>query len=305
MFNRPNITDTQSLVADFIEYLCIIKDEAVSSQGLRALFSISDDEIDNNGIDSSDDASVNILDEAIIECVTRSKCCIGRYPFSCEANSIYLTNNPDNNQYKEIYTFLLLATRLNMNSQRMQGGHDATKLFERLCAIVAKEYFGVHSKVQIFGTSEEGSFKEHVDQLLSDTHIDATYKKPLGSTGKQKDGNLDIVAWIPFADNKDGQMIAMGQCKTGENWESKLTELQPSAFFTSYTTGAPYAEVLRLFFIAESFGILKWAERCLAGGVLFDRTRIIEYLPSNINEQLLKDIMEWNNAAVNSERLNL
>lgn len=302
MFSRPNITDPQSLVADYIEYLCVIRECSVSSQGLRALLSISNDEIDNNGVESSDDESIDSLDQAIGACVVRSNHCNGRYPFAYETNSICLSK--ENSQYKDIYTFLLLSTRLNMNSQKIQGGHDATKIFERLCAIVAKEYFGNHSQVLVFGTSEEGGFRDHVENMLSKIHIDASIKKPFGSTGRQKDGNLDIVAWIPFSDKKDGQMIAMGQCKTGENWESMLTELQPQAFFAKYTTGRPYAEILRLFFVTESFGDYKWAERCIDGGVLFDRTRIIEYLPSVIDSQLMKDISEWNEAAIISERRN-
>ena len=146
----------------------------------------------------------------------------------------------------------------------------------------------------MFGTAVSGTFRNKIDKLIENLHLDFQFKSPFGSTGRQKDGKLDIVAWIPFADRKDGQLIAFGQCKTGDNWENKLTELDPISFFKSYCTGSPYADVIRLFFVAESFGIYKWEERCNSGGILFDRTRIMEYLPSQIDSELLERIKKWN-----------
>ncbi len=230
------------------------------------------------------------------ECNSRSLLCHNRYPF--EYNRIELKNKQVEEQYREIYAFLLFVTRFNMNTQKIQNGEDATKVFEEICAVVAKEYFGAHSQSYVFGTAVSGAFDEKVNELIRRLHLDMQFKIPLGSTKKQKDGGLDIVAWIPFADQKDGQLIAFGQCKTGDNWENKLTELDPKSFFNSYCTGSPCADVIRLFFVAESFGIYKWAERSNKGGVIFDRTRIMEYLPRQIDSILLQRIKAWNAGAL-------
>ena len=296
MFSRPNFEDSIYLIADYIEYQCILTGHSVSSSDLRSLFSISDDEMDNNGADSSDDVSIDHLEEAIGECFTRSQLCIDRYPF--ESTRMGLANRAVDEQFKEIYYFLLLATRFNMKIHKLQDGEDATKLFEELCAEVVKEYFGVHSKSDIFGTASTRDFKSKMEDMISSLCLDVECKVPKGSTGKQKDGKLDVIAWIPFADKKDGQLVAMGQCKTGENWEEKLSEFQPDDFFNNYCTGRPYAKVVRLFFVTESFGDYKWAERSNAGGIVFDRTRIMEYLPKQMPGDLLSRIKNWNRGAI-------
>lgn len=299
MFSRPNSTDSKYLLADYVEYKCLTNGESVSSGSLRFLISASDDEIENDGVESSDDRSIEMLDEAIDECSDRNEKCNGRYPFVTNSRSLEVSSETPS-YIAEIYFFLLLATRLDMNTKRVQGEEDATKLFERLCAIVAKEYYGAHSKSMVFGTACSGGFKDKINRLLKTLKIDATYRPPLGSTGRMKDGNLDIVVWIPFSDSKDGQFIGMGQCKTGDHWESMLSELNPSDFFDNYSTNSPFVPVTRLFFVTESFGTYKWEERSRQGGILFDRTRIMEYLPDNIEPDLLASIVSWNKAAKSS-----
>lgn len=299
MFSRLNKTDSEYEVADFLEYECLKSGLGVSSMSYRSLISISDDEIDNEGIESSDDLSVHILDEAIAECMRRDSVCKGHYPFLIGPGSLNL--RPDASWYKDIYTFLLLATRLNMKDDRVHGGFDGTKLFELLCGQVTKEYYGGHCKSEVFGTASGGTFHDKVEALIGKLRIHGHFKAPEGSTGRQKDGNLDIVAWIPFADRKDGQMIALGQCKTGTSWEGMLTELIPDNFFSCYSTQQPYSRALKMFFVAESFGNYKWEERCTDGGILFDRTRIMEFLPASINVDLLESIRAWNAAAIASE----
>lgn len=299
MFSRPNSADSQYAVADFLEWQCLTTKTEVSAMSYRSLLSISDDETCNEGIESSDDISLETLDCAIAECYNRSQICPHRYPFTTGRSSLELKVGQLLD--REIYTFLLLATRLDMNEQRMQGGYDGTQLFEELCAEVAKEYYGGHAKTQIFGTSVRGTFKDKVEHLLKALHVNGSFKQPVGSTGRQKDGNLDIVAWIPFSDQKDGQMIAFGQCKTGTSWEEKLHELDPEDFFTCYSTQHPFVKPLRMFFVAESFGFEKWEERSVAGGIIFDRTRIMEFLPQHLDEGLLEKIIKWNKSAIGTE----
>lgn len=299
MFSRLNITDSEYEVADFLEYECLKSGGGVSSLSYRSLLSISDDEINNEGIDSSDDYSVNILDEAIAECIRRERCSSGHYPFVAGHGSLDLRADAD--WYKDVYAFLLLATRLDMKNERKQGGYDGTKLFELLCALVTKEYYGCHCKAEVFGTASGGFFHDKVEALIGKLRIHGHFKAPEGSTGRQKDGNLDIVAWIPFGDRKDGQMIALGQCKTGTSWEGMLTELTPDGFFSCYSTQQPYSRALKMFFVAESFGNYKWEERCTGGGIFFDRTRIMEFLPNNMDEELLGSIRAWNAVAITSE----
>lgn len=296
MFNRPNSQDPAPIVADYIELQCLLTQTPVSSYSLRSLFSMSDDELDNDGVESSDDLSVDAIEDGIKECEQRASFCPARYPFKVSANS--LEAQADGGVNREIYQFLLLSTRLNMKDQNMQAGHDATKLFEELCAGVAAEYFGQHSKSMVFGTAGAGGFQQKVENVIGKLNLTSSYKIPMGSTGRQKDAAVDVVAWIPFADRKDSQMIAIGQCKTGTHWEGMLTATQPDVFFESYFNGKPFADVARMFFVSESYGLDRWEERSRKAGIMFDRTRIMEYVPANIDANLLSRITEWNNAAL-------
>ena len=300
MFNRPNSQDPAPIVADYIELQCLLTQTSVSCYSLRSLFSMSDDEINNDGVDSSDDFSVEAIEDGIRECEQRAFSCPAKYPFKVNENS--LEPQTDGGMIKEIYQFLLLSTRLNMNEQKKQAGHDATKLFEELCASVAREYFGQHSKTMVFGTADAGGFQQKVEDLIHKLNLTSTYKIPLGSTGRQKDATVDVVVWIPFSDKKDSQMIALGQCKTGTHWDGMLTSTQPDVFFNSYFSGIPFADIERMFFVCESCGIDRWEERSRKAGIMFDRTRIMEYVPVNIDANLLNRIVQWNHAAIESVR---
>lgn len=302
MFSRPNKHDSSYLIADYIEFQCLMSGKAVSSYDLRALLSMSDDEDNNDGIDSSDDWSIDCLNEAVGICNSRFIVCGERYPFRADGNSLSMIAEPL--WYQDIYVFLLFATRLNMNTQKVQGGEDATKLFELICSEVARGYLGGKAQSKVFGTGVVGGFQQKVEKMLSDLHLPALYRQPAGSTGHQRDAHVDVVAWIPFSDNKDSQLIALGQCKTGTSWEGMIGELDPKDFFCCFTTIPPYADVIKTFFLTESFGDYKWEERCRKAGILFDRTRIMEFLPNDFDSSLLERIKKWNTAAIDNERKN-
>ena len=185
-----------------------------------------------------------------------------------------------------------------MKKERVQRCLDATELFERLCCLVAKSYLGEHAHCELFGTSIKESFEEKVKKILTKLHIKGEFKNPLGSTGLQKDGGIDLIAWIPFNDNKDSQLIALGQCKTGSNWEELMKKV---AFFQNYSTLQPFVEPEYMFFVAEDFGMHKWEERSRSCGIIFDRIRIMEFLPVNIKEidaPLFKDVKSWVEGAI-------
>ena len=109
MFIRPNKNDSASVVADFIELQCFLQGVPISANSLRSLYSIPDDEINNEGITSSDDYSIETLEDGIKECNQRLEDCPSGYPFDVTANAVSL-HTPDSLN-KEIYEFLLLSTQ--------------------------------------------------------------------------------------------------------------------------------------------------------------------------------------------------
>ena len=297
MFSIENANHSTFKLADYLEYRAIANVEGyISIASLRAPLAAPDDEVDIDGTEEGDDNVTNKLSEALNDCASRSTLFGNDYPFSIEQNVLRIKEPLSLKWY--VYLFLLLANRLNMNQEKMQGGKDATKIFESLCQYVAKNYFGNACCCEVFGTSVQGSFKDKVEDLLQKLNIAGGFRPPIGSTGNQKDGGIDIVAWIPFGDNKDSQLIALGQCKTGSSWELYLKK---SPFFDNFAIGKPMVEPLYMFFVAEYFNNHKWEERSRLGGILFDRFRIMTYISNNIEEtahDLLGDIKTWVDAAM-------
>lgn len=289
-----NICDVSCSVfelSDFMECKSLFSaSKKCSISDLRASFSAPDDELDINGTEEGDDRVISKLQDALGHASERY-IQFSYYPFRIDRNSIESTVSLDSVDL--IYVFLLFANRLNMQTNRIKGGQDATELFERLCRIVAMNYLGEHSVCEILGTSIDDSFEDKIKKILKVLNISGIFTSPLGSTGRQKDGGIDLVAWIPFKDKKDSQLIALGQCKTGSNWEPLMKRV---SLFQNFSTKQPIMEPIYMFFIAEDFGSHKWEERCRSCGILFDRRRILEYIPSNLKEiypQLFSDIKMW------------
>ena len=183
----------------------------------------------------------------------------------------------------------LVAERTGLTQQ------DVNKVIDEAGRVIVEQ---VRDNGEEIAIPTIGTFKQKVEQVINNLNLTSSFKTPLGSTGRQKDAAVDVVAWIPFADKKDSQLIAIGQCKTGTHWESMLTSTQPKVFFESHFTGLPFADVERLFFVSESYGIDRWEERSRKAGIMFDRTRIMEFIPSNMDIDLLNRIMQWNQEAL-------
>ncbi len=290
----PSISGNISELADFLEAQCLFSDEGIYSlASARSTLSIESDECNHEGIDSDDDRILRKLEDALIEIRERRNRTQNKYPFTIDHSVVKL--NIDDGLIYYIYSYLLLATRSSMQGKkRYAAGIDGTLLFEELSEIVAKSYFGDNTKSLIFGTSTttETSFNEKVQTLLNSLGEGGVFKNPIGSTGRQNDGKLDIVVWKPFQDNRGGQLIGLGQCKTGTSWRNSIGQLQPSAFFGSYTTCSPYHDPVRLFFVAESC-LESWEETVRIAGILFDRCRCMRCFPEDISTDLFERIKIW------------
>lgn len=294
MFGIDSVNYPIYVLADYLEFKALANGKCALGD-LRSFLSASEDELDILGIDEGDDRVLSKLQEALHYC-SRRKNEFCEYPFALTNQAIILQSELSERQI--VYLFLLLANRLNMQTERMQGGYEATNLFESLCRLVALRYFGLSAKCEIFGTAVPGNFEDKVNALLKKLSIRGHYKQPFGGTDKQKDGGVDIVTWIPFMDNKDSQLIALGQCKTGSNWENLLKKVN---FFDNFSTEKPCVDPIYMFFVTEDFGTYKWAERSRSCGILFDRKRVLEYLPNRIQDtdvKVFEGVNTWVHAAI-------
>lgn len=294
----PSIRTSAQDWADYAEYLAWQKGGiAVSLLNLVKAPLMISDEIDVEGIEDDTDRFANKADEITAEIKYRSQICNGRYPFQLVNQDYGICYSPNDEHGDLIYRYLLMSTRVNMSNNRVHAGIDGALLFERLCTVVTKKFFGDNAQTDTLGTSKSslGGFRTKLSELV----------KKLGEGGKihpnpghvPQDEKVDIVVWKGFTDKQPSQMIAFGQCKTGTSWVNRLSELNTDSFCGIWFTRQPVLTPIRMFFCAQYFPREIWYVRAKEAGLVFDRFRVIDYMPDDIDEELLQDIRVWTDAA--------
>lgn len=289
-------------LADFWEIEAIKQsNRPISSLDIAKILSVGSDELDHDGIDSEDDAISSKLEEVFNEFSRRQKAATDvRYPFEVKSTSIQLKSGDELIKY--VYLFLLLSTRFNMNTNKVHGGKDGTKVFEYLCSEVAANYFGENSKSLVFGTSVTGAFQDKVENLVSELNEGAGFKNRNRTNPKKNDDSVDIVVWKEFADEEPGKLIGFGQCKTGTSWVDTYGKLKPGNFCNSWLLDKPILEPIPIIFIADIFNFELNFPELQRDYLFFSRFRIMQYLPEELDENLEGDIRTWVDAALGEFR---
>ncbi len=296
----------QVRIADFAEIECLRhKDGNVSMLDIARIM--------GRGDEATDDDINTVVVDAFNDLANRVTHCgkiDGRYPFQISKNGNLLSirnwYSLDDRLSSLVYFFLLFATRLNMKTSRTHGGEDGTALFEHLCCEVAVRFWGGPGEMvgsMVFGTGREAAERDDHDELDSGVFGKAVndlckairegedFRPKSPDKVTARDGKLDIVVWRGFADQRHGQLIGFGQCKTGTNWENDLTKLQPEGFCQKWMRTQPASKPVRLYFVCDRV-LDRWYEICSDGGILFDRCRVMEYA-NTIPKKLLERIEKW------------
>lgn len=296
MFKLPNhiptFRDSVQDWADFAEYHAFLVNEVNLFDITKSSRIVSDEEM-LAGIDDDTDKYMQLIDDIATEIRSRIKIGASLYPYSMEHFDYNLRFTPISDQAKIVYPYLLFATRSKMNTDRIKNDIDGSLLFEHLCSIVAKNYFGERSEVDILGTSKKDikSFREKLRMITLNIGEGGDIHENIGH--KPQDGKVDIIIWKSFKDLQPSKMIAFGQCKTGTSWVDRLTELNTEAFCKTWFTKQPVLTPVRMFFTAQYFPKEIFRVRANEAGLVFDRFRILDYLPTDINEDLLNDMRVW------------
>ncbi|MDA3789570.1 MAG: hypothetical protein PF503_13890 [Desulfobacula sp.] len=298
LFGVPSPKADINELADFVEIECLKKTQFSRNETIAALGRI-DENIDISSNKIIDQLEIKV-DDIFSEFDFRIKSCNHVYPFILESSGKVLKVNAEDNQSTfHLYQFLLLATRLNMQSDKINGGIDGTLLFEKISQQILSNYLGSRAESFLFGTSNHGrSFEDKINTLCK--HLkegNGFINRNQKSSGQVKDDSLDIVAWKPFSDDCYGKLIAFGQCKTGTRWQDTTTKLQPDAFCSSWFRNTPPVPPIRIFFICESLLRNQWHTTVNKAGILFDRCRIMDYC-QNLSDELLDKITVWSDAAL-------
>ena len=312
---KPHVANISS-IADFTEIECLRRrDGSVSCLDISRI-------LQRESESYGDDAVKQIVEDTFGELADRARHCgtNGGYPYELRGNGALLARRqPENGGQRDfLYWYLLLSTRMNMRDDRKQGGLDATVLFEHLCREVAVRFMGGPSPyvdAVVFGTGrctdemndhdevDQGVFKAAVDRLCTVLGEGVGFNTRIDARVHAKDGKLDIVVWRRFADKRPGQLIGFGQCKTGKHWNNDLMKLQPEGFCAKWMQKRPAVLPVRLYFVADRV-FDNWHDRCVDGGILFDRCRIVDQA-TDLPADLLQKIEKWVAAAASSEGLML
>lgn len=217
----------------------------------------------------------------------------GDYPFEVKNNSISVKSGGDGS----LYTFLSLLSWYGKDAG--PRGTDGEKIFEDVCAKAAEVYLGGPSqrvKSFVFGFPrrvQPRGFADALDVLCQQLGEGGGHRKGRPKLPDQKDGKLDIVAWVEFHDARQGKMISFGQCATGRNWDQKISELPPADRWCGHwMSDTPTVLPVRSFFVPHRVERDSWSHSSTFGGILFDRCRIAS-LASMVEGDLQKEWINW------------
>jgi hypothetical protein len=227
----------------------------------------------------------------------------------------------------EVYLFLLLATRMNMGKDRLNDSRlDGSQLFEHLCAVSLRGFFGVRCHTKAVGAREIA--KDDPDRLprstpfhrrLTDLSVwlnegaedvicQVLDEESCSKLQKAGDGGIDVVARLGFAERPVRDAIYhFAQCKTGTSYTRQdASDLIPERFvvkfFAKWQIMLP-SFIGRIFMIADHPSETACDELKLCGCTVFDRCRVLEALTRSIIETtqglfgsgtLLAELREWN-----------
>lgn len=295
--------------ADFLELECLRQSDGNASGGdlIAALKRVDDDAPGDRGV--SDERYEATVQSAFGELLSRqlhTSPAHHVYPYRVSSDDQLLEFSGRKNN-RELYIFLLLATRLNMQSQRIHAGINGTDLFERICCEVAKSYWGPNSSGIVFGTArrsgdnEVGNFETAVNDLCSLLREGVRFYSHSGNPPTAQDGKLDLVVWKDFTDRRNGKLIGFGQCKTGTHWKRDVYDRVPEKFCLKWVLTPPTVTPVRLYFIASRVLDSTWYDTSVDSGIVFDRCRIVDYAPPMPN--LTPELSAWTAAALKASGL--
>ena len=282
-------------LADFVE-LVTWRDGRMSAVELTRSLGRLDEADYSEGVPEEDEVDARV-ETVFAELERRDEACAGGYPFSIGDSGQTVRSKESVCERHMIYRYLLLATRLNMNDNRLHGGLDGTQLFEELAAESVRCYLGERSVSLVFGTVAHGnSFINRINDLCERLGEGGGFSTRSDRVLRQRDGKLDIVAWTPFSDRQSSKLTMFGQCKTGTHYKDQLTQLQPDSFCNKWLRSQPAVSPVRTFFVSEALPRSRWRDMAVDAGLLFDRCRIVDF-SDTASADVLKKVQVWTAAA--------
>ncbi len=192
------------------------------------------------------------------------------YPFELNQNNLEHRKTE-----KGFYEFLLSTS----NMGRFSGEYkNLPRLFERTTAKIIAAYFGAYAESFHIGFPRDSasgiSFQDAMKMVEERTGEFIWRSEDNLNPAKTKDEGCDFIVWLKHVDQRRlGQLFILGQCACGNNWDSKLNELQVNKFakwFHPMTHICPVRAFATPYHVTDA--TLKEASR--GAGLFFDRARL-------------------------------
>ena len=227
-------------------------------------------------VDSRGELTESIAESALDEVANRARAAQSGYVY--EVYDDYIQLKPTIDVGASTYIFQLLLSTLGPREADEAKLHP-DRQFELICVQALQSYLGTTAKTRgfRFGWPREepySNFAQAVSHIISLIGEGGAFKAD-DLARASKDDKLDVIVSIPFDDDAASQLIAFGQCATGADWESKLSELyDPGKWCQRWMTEPPLVSPIKTFFVPHCIHYGRWKGASLQAGILFERCRI-------------------------------
>lgn len=200
------------------------------------------------------------------------------YPFSLNGSS--LECHIDCNIAESTYMFCLALSVLPWRTPRIRGCFPE-RIFEEISVCSLRNYINGEAirfgwpRVRTVLPSRFGAAITQISELMGEGGGATEFAVNSG----KNDAGVDVVSWKKI-DDRMGKMMIWGSCATGDNWEQKLRELDPSSFCRQYFNSHPELLPAKSFFTSHVVSRQEWREYTRRAGILFDRLRISTLNPT-------------------------
>lgn len=185
-----------------------------------------------------------------------------------------------------LYVFMA-SLGLNINID-----NDGRKLFEKLITSIMTNCVGLPSLCLGFPRRDgidariRPAFKNFADTVKEEF-------RPDNIVEYAKDMALDVASWYEFTDGRGGFLVFVGQCATGEDWDTKLSDLTVRSIRRVVDLSCEPLQYLATPHFATN-SPNKFKDMSLRSGLLLDRSRVWDFLQlSSIDEVVLNEIKAY------------
>lgn len=278
MLELPFPTDAIKL-ADWLELHALAAEDSNASVGdLERV-------LGREASDTSDhEAPYRLAREAVAEMARRTIAAGNSYPFELAGNLV--TARADAQTACRPYVLMLCLSYFGWTAKK-NSPYKPRRWFEEMGQIAADAFMaGESALLSPPRTLLPGPFRAAIDHLCTLIKEGGGWKpQPAGWNRRgaglaPQDDAVDVVAWRHFPDQLPGKLVLFGQCASGDNWSTKLTDLQPDAFCGQWMREVPPSKVIRAMFIPHRVPLERWEYSNRYGGILFDRCRIAHLIPT-------------------------